>query len=563
MSKGKLNRALDYHKKNRAKRVRTVVQFVLLIVLAALIIQALVAIKEYETPDKTKWANNGGFVALSYFGVSRSGTPDLIAKRKLDQQLEALHNQGYVTISQQDILDFYHNGKPLPEKALFLSFEDGRNDSSLYVQPYLEKYNFKATMLSYADRAGTKDPKFLQPAEMIKMTKKGFWELGSNGYRLSYINIFDWDGNLLGVKDESQFRDKTVAKTYNHYLMDFIRDENNVPIEHREEMEARITKDYDSIKEVYDRHFGFVPQVYMIMHANSLYHGMNRLVADVNDRHIRELFNMHFNREGDAYNKSDESVYDLTRVQPAPYWYTNHLLMKLQKDTGQQMKFVTGDKKRAKPWKTVSGVAEYEENRIALTSPPGARGQLYLKDSDAYTDVKLSAALEGNVIGKQAVYLRYNKEQDTYIKVSLIDNKLVVEQKKEGAYPEQLFSQEFTDIAKIHEEYPTNIKQKRGLQVTLQGSSLSVQADDLLLLDKQPIHAEIAAGGIALESEFSDKHTRDDIYDGVFDDVLVASLKPDGQESILYDNSLSGFAWVTSKVNKLVNGAVDWAIDTF
>ena len=83
-------------------------------------------IKKYDEPDKSQWANQNGFIALSYFGVDRNGTPKRISKKELDKQLNALYGQGYETISQQDVIDFYTKGKPLPEKALF---EEGKEQS--------------------------------------------------------------------------------------------------------------------------------------------------------------------------------------------------------------------------------------------------------------------------------------------------------------------------------------------------------------------------------------------------------------------------------------------------
>ncbi|MCQ6563037.1 polysaccharide deacetylase family protein [Paenibacillus mendelii] len=565
MNKGKGGGTLNYRRKDAVKRVRTIAQIVILVVLATLLARAMFDMKHYQEPDKAQWTNGNGFIALTYFGVSRSGTPDLIAKKQLDQQLKALRDQGYVTVSQQDILDFYNEGKPLPDKALFLAFEDGRNDSSLFAQPILEKNNFKATILSYANKAGSKDSKFLQPKDMLKMTKNGFWELGSNGYRLTYINIFNKDGSFAGMLDEAEFKDREKTLSYTHYLMDFLRDKNNVPVEHRTEMEARVNKDYAMMKEIYNRTLGFVPQTYMIMHANSLHHGMNRLVEDVNASNIQALFKLHFNREGNAYNDNSQSLYDLTRVQAQPYWYTNHLLMKLQKDTGQPMKFVTGDKKRAEKWLTLSGAPQYIDNRIVLTSPPAGRGMLVLKNSDSYTDMKLTAKLAGNVVGKQSVYLRYDRQRNAYVRLTLTDNELVVEQKSPDGQAEQIAFREFSDIGKNGAgSYPVNIKQTRDIEMMVQGDRLTVKADGSLLVDNQPVNRVIASGGVALESEYSDKNPKDDIYDGVFDDVKVVSAEGEsGSGPRLYDNSLNGFSWLYSKVKGGINDSIDWAIDTF
>ncbi|MGG4455240.1 polysaccharide deacetylase family protein [Brevibacillus porteri] len=578
---------LDYRKKDRNKFIKTLIQVAILVVLGVILFNAVFDWKKYEEPNKANWTNEKGFIAISYFGVGRSGTPKLVAKKQLDEQLQALYDQGYQTISQQDILDFYKKKKPLPDKALFLAFEDGRNDSSLFAQPLLEKYNFKATALSYGNKMGNSENKFLQPEDMKKMMENGFWELGSNGYRLTYINVFDDQGNFIGVKDESEVTNKTKVGYYNHYLMDFIRDSNMIPIEDRSKMEARINEDYKLMNDTYMDQLGFVPGAYMIMHANTLYGGMNRLVANANDANIKKYFTMHFNREGTAYNDSEGDLYNLTRVQPEPYWYTNHLLMRIQKDTDEKIRFVRGDEEQAKEWDRLGGAAQFMEDQIVLTSPAAGSGMLYLKNSDSQKDIKLSAKLEGNVIGKQSIYLRNDREKDSFVRVVLHDNELRVEQKKEKGAVQELFKTELSQViwnpedltydrASVYtreqgesgapelEKYPINIKNTRQLEITVQGDRLSVSVDKTPLMDQQQIDPSISSGGVALEAAYSEVNKKDDIYDGVFADVQIGSLvQPNGEQQMLFSNVQTGLAGVVSSIKKAISATTDWVIDTF
>lgn len=587
--KPKRNRlALNIRKKERVKVIKTVSQSAILLVVGVMLYNAVFNVEKYVEPDRAAWTNQKGFIALSYFGVARNGTPKLVAKSQLDEQLKALYEQGYTTISQQDVLDYYQKGKALPEKALFLSFEDGRNDSSLFAQPLLEKYNYKATFLSYANKMGNSDQKFVQPKEMLKMSDTGFWELGTNGYRLTYINIFDKKGRFVGVRDENELTHKENVEYYNHYLMDFLRDDNMIPVEDKSEMRVRIDEDYKAMKDIYSDALGYVPSVYMIMHANALHEGMNRLVSDANSENIQDLFKMHFNREGQTYNTSQASLYDLTRVQPAPYWFTNHLLMKIQKDTGQRMEFVRGDAEYADRWTVVNGAAQFLENRIALTSPSAGAGMLYLKESDGQQDVKLTAKLAGNVVGKQSVYLRYDRQNGSFLRVTLEDNELIVEQKKPGQAAEPIFTRELSPVqwksedlafekATVYtkeqtlsggpatdEQIPINIQQTRQLEISLQGDRLQVKIDAESLLSDRAIDSAIKSGGIALESKYSEQNKKDDIYDGVFDDVQVQSLgSGEGQPTLLFSNQQTGLQGVINKLKKQTNAVVDWMIDTF
>ena len=177
--------------KNRKKCIRTIFQLIFCFSVVVLVSLYLLFPKEYKEADKSKWNQKEGFIALSYVGVSRKDNHILVSKKKLDSHLKALYEAGYVTIGIDDILNFYNNNTPLPEKALFLTFEDGRKDSMIFAQPILEKYNFKATMLNYAGNVVNKDRLFLKGKDLQELDKNSFWEIGTNGYRFSYINVVE------------------------------------------------------------------------------------------------------------------------------------------------------------------------------------------------------------------------------------------------------------------------------------------------------------------------------------------------------------------------------------
>lgn len=554
---------MNYKRKDRMKVVKTIVQLVILALLSGLLIQALFTIHDYREPDRSQWTNRDGFVAVSYFGVGRKGTNELMAKSKLEEQLKALNERGYVTISQDDVLAYYNEGKPLPDKALFLSFEDGRNDSALFAGPMLEKYNFKATMTTYANKMGSKEGKFLQPKELLKMTRKGFWELGSNGYRLKYINIVDENGNFLGVRDHNEFPEQRTAQYYTHYLMDFIRDANGVPIENRDEMEARISEDYERMRSIYEDSLGYVPRAYMIMHANTLYNGMNPLVEAVNDKGIRELFRLHFNREGNALNTQADDPMNLSRVQPAPYWETNHLIMQLRHDTGEALPFETGDAARADEWELARGAAEFVQDRIALTSPPGGSALLKLKGSESWNDLDLNLKLGGHFSGEQSVYLRYGAEGSSYIRLLLREGEFIVDQRAAGDEEERLAAVPF--------EVADDGRNRAELSAVLQGGLLTVKLDGQLIVENCPVDERIGPGAVALGAEadwrevrWNEYDQRDTIYDGVYQQIEMK--EPDsGKEAskLLFSNRLSGWQKIGRSISEAYHGVIDWAIETF
>lgn len=576
---------LNYRKKNKKKFLRTIIQFIILATLIFYVANAVFFIKKYEAPLQAN-NNTNGFVALSYFGVDRSGNTKYISKQELESQLTLLKNQGFETISQEQIIEFYKNGTPLPKKALFLSFEDGRNDSSIFAQKTLEKLNYKATMFTYADKMNTRDTKFLKPKDLKPMIKSGYWELGSNGYRLKYINVFNAEGNYLGEIDENKVSDKTKIEYYNHYLMDFLRDEYLISKESRTEMEERISTDYKKLEKIYKNDFSYMPKAYAIMHANSLYNNMNPLVQKVNDQNIKKLFEVHFNQDSSSYNDKETNTYNLNRLQVAPYWPTNHLLMKINTDSNIPMIFETGDKKTASKWFVQNGVAEYKEENIILTSLPGKEVVSKLKE-DVPIDANVSVTIQGNVMGQQSIQLR-SPINNTYIKLILEKNILSVIEKKETANEHTVSRYELNEIvwdkdsyafnkattysyidtqqgSRIDDnEYPSNLKNNRKIALSINKHFLHVSIDkttkfslDISNLNLQNAYTLQLAGASITQNTQHEKF-KDDIYDSIFHDLVIKK-----DDTTLYTTTPSKADRILKNISDNLNNTIDFFIENF
>lgn len=462
-------------RKDKIKIVRAVLEGIVLILAVIAVIRALTVTTDYTAYDAEDTSvvsgKDHGFIVASYFGVDRQGTDTLISTGQLDEQLKTLHDLGYVTISQEDVINYYEKGTALPDKALFLMFEDGRRDTALFARKILEKYNYRATILSYADKFAEKDPKFLSAKDLKELEDSGFWELGTNGYRLSYINSYDRYNRFLGQMTSDEFVrvNQYLGRDYNHYLMDYIRDEDRTPVESRDAMESRITQDYRYMEKIYTKEFGSVPKLYCLMHSNTGRFGNTESVSEVNAENIEDLFALNFNRDGFAFNTKDSSVYDLTRIQPQAYWSTNHLLMRIRDDLPDEQKdnivFVTGDGKKAektaKKWTLESGAAEYKTDNIILTSIPQGEGVLNLKKSST-EDVDLSVELKGNKIGSQTIYLRSDQEHTKYISVALQNNHLVVSEKNGGSVS-NLFEMDLHDLVDVKDRISVEEDEKASL----------------------------------------------------------------------------------------------------
>lgn len=547
-------------KKDKKKVIRGIIQALILVFLLVLVIKAIFTFSNYSPYEAVNNSEENGFIVISYFGVDRNGTNTLISTESLENQLKALKENGYVTITQEDVLDYYNDGKVLPNKALLLLFEDGRRDTAIFAQKIMEKYNFKATMLTYADKFSKKDPKFLMPKDLKELVDSSYWELGTNGYRLEYINVFDKDENYLGELTSIEFSEVSnkIRRHYNHYLMDFIRDEDNLPKENYNEMNERIDYDYEKLYDIYNKELGSVPMLYALMHSNTDQFGTNDKVSELNEMWINELFSMNFNREGFSLNTEDSSIYDLTRIQPQAYWSTNHLLMRIWDDTKENTNFVIGDEERAKSFQKINGEAEFKDDTIILTSLPKEQGTIKLINSEDYKNIKLSVELNGNIIGSQAIYLRASDDLKNNLRFKIINNNIEITESINGK-EELIYSEDLNDGRDIND---IDIKEQgnKKVNIILNENKLDVTLDGETIVEGLDIK-NTEKGGICLESAwgeygYSQRNIADDVYDGVFKKLKVTEIN----DTVLYDSSLKGTELIKYNVKNYSEKIINWFI---
>ncbi|MBU5428074.1 glycoside hydrolase [Tissierella pigra] len=599
-------------KKDKIKFIRSIFQGIILLLLIRLLFNVIFDSNKYEPFDDSLINEDKGFIALSYFGVDREGTNTMISTERLEEHFEALNKNGYVTLTQKDIEYYYKNNKSLPERSMFLMFEDGRRDTAIFSSNLLEKYNYIGTTLNYGNTFEEKDPKFLMEKDLKKLEKSTFWEIGTNGYRLAYINVFDRYNNYLGELNPVEFSalSKYIGRNYNHYLMDFIRDENKIPKESYDQMKERIEKDYILMDKIYKEKLGKLPKTYVIMHSNTGGYGSNKNVSAVNETMIYKHFIMNFNREGFSLNKKETNIYDLTRIQPQAYWYPNHLLMRIKSDTNEDIIFMEGDPNIKRDWDTISGVAEFRKSSIILTSEPRGKGLIRLKNS-SNKDYALHTTLTGNVLGTQTIYLRADEGLKNYIAIKLKNNNLYIEdndkeifsldlEEHDGVLPQSIEENQLEALNHEYKVYNKNIKKQknktkmepqreveiqevksvedgaerfvkelqinelgnRKLDIYLKDNKLSIDIDHKEVIKDLSISTK-NSDYIYLESAweeygYSQRNIADDVYDGVFENIIITNIHD--ENNIIYINKLQGKELVKDNILNIWNKIINWFI---
>ncbi len=466
------------------KIIRTVIEAVFLFGVLVICAFSQVQFSSYKQSVVLDTKTDGGFLALSYMGVDRLGDEDRIGEKDLDEQLGLLKENGFETVTQEQIRQYYEDGKSLPPKALFLIFEDGRKDTVLLADPILVKYNYKATILTYGKKLEDRDYNFIKKS-YIK--NRSFWEVGCSGYRMEYINCYD------GSK--------------NHYLMDFIRDRDGIPQESGEQMQNRIAWDYKKIKEAYEEKWGETPKLYVLLHSNSGMFGNNRQVSNENEKWMYQLFSLNFNRIGSGWNNRECSPYNLTRLSPRGNWSTNKLIQTI---CLEKPGCIYKREEQNPEWKEQKGVMEHKKGKIIMTSDPDGVGNMRLANGFVANKCNLSVKYPFTDKNKVYTFLRCNVDNSEYLRLYRQSRYLILSQKLQGADKEQELWKKDVGTGSVSVEWK------------LDGMKSSISTDGKREWQRNEVDVMTpGSAGIGMECK---KHQIDD---GVLEELYISDLWDD------------------------------------
>ena len=399
--------------KNTLKALRTVIE---IIVLGALVAWAGMLLFKKETPpepEKSEWYRRNGFVALSYKGIIRKDSQEGISISAFDEQMKALHDLGFTTISLEDVENFYYHNKQLPERALLLMFEGGRKDSAIFTHPTLVKYGFKAVMFVESDLVAQNSRFFIGQSELQALAKNPFWEIGSMGYKLRYINHRPDD-------------------SYSFYLMEYYRDLDKNILEKKEDYAARVREDYSLAVDPLVSLLGVAPRAYLLVPANTLWESRDSFVQQTNLDLFKKYFKMAFTKEGSCYNSYKLTPWQLTRMQVKHDWTVNKLLREIQFWMPPEEGLNLIDNQTEDMWQVLSGAAYVDGKTLKLTSSAEKEAMASLKVSENWSNTEVSFVVDKEKWVPFHLFMRYQSPSQ-FLRISFFMQKITVQERtREG-----------------------------------------------------------------------------------------------------------------------------------
>jgi len=153
---------------------------------------------------------------------------DTISSALFDQHMNALQDNGYTTVTFEQLLAYTQSGTPLPEKPVVITFDDGYASNYEIAYPILKQYGMKATIFAIGATFGSDtykdsgDPIFphFGAEELREMTESGVIFVQTHTFDMHQAEAFEdpqsFRRGVLRLDGES---DKEYAQAFWNDIM--------------------------------------------------------------------------------------------------------------------------------------------------------------------------------------------------------------------------------------------------------------------------------------------------------------------------------------------------------
>lgn len=120
--------------------------------------------------------NTKSLPVITYHNVNTTGAPLSIAPSAFESHCRRLTEEGWIGVGLNEAEAFFLEGKPLPQKSVLITLDDGYLDNYIYAWPILQKYGHKAVIFAtttYIDNAQKESEHLSRPP---RHTLKDVWE---------------------------------------------------------------------------------------------------------------------------------------------------------------------------------------------------------------------------------------------------------------------------------------------------------------------------------------------------------------------------------------------------
>ncbi len=161
---------------------------------------------------------------IMYHSILNEGTNQgdyVVSLQKFESDILYLKNNGFETVTVNDLVAYVYDGKPLPKKPVMITFDDGFYNNILYAGQILERYGMKGVLSvvgSYTEeftKSGDKNPAYayISATDIEKIQSLGVFEIQNHSYDMHKITA-EGIGSIIKKGENSiAYRDRFCLDT--------------------------------------------------------------------------------------------------------------------------------------------------------------------------------------------------------------------------------------------------------------------------------------------------------------------------------------------------------------
>lgn len=421
---------------------------------------------------------------LLYHGITNTVDRFSVTPVTFKEQMYALKEAGYETITMAEFEDFLNSKTELPSKSFLLTFDDGRLDSYTGADPILEALDYTAVMFISSHDSIRPEIKYhnyyLRIPILERMVASGRWELGSHAVQQPLgpggkITI-DADGTLDNFLSNKR------------WLVEESRLETDA------EYKARIEYDLTTSKKEIEKTFNV--EITSISYPFGDYGQLtvnNPGAEDVIIPIIAANYKLAFEQVGPDYplsasNYPGDDLLHLRRVEVPAGWSGSQLLALLGAASSKTLPYVDGLTTGA-PWKHNWGHVELSDGTLSLGAIPSTTGAFaFLDGAQDWTDYLYDVTVDSKKTGHVSLIARYRNEGN-FISCAFRPERVAIIERKNGVY---------TTLATVaNPVVPPDGDVSLGISV--QGSEVECYEGSRMALRFEGIDPYLSQGGIGAQ----------------------------------------------------------------
>ena len=158
---------------------------------------------------------------------SASDRAYIVGPKAFAQQMQALDDAGYTTVTGDQVVDHVAKGAPLPKKAILLTFDDASAGQYTQAFPVLKKHHFKATFFIMTVVLGKEG--WLTRGQVRKLDRSGM-TIGSHTWDHKDVTTYSGDDWQTEINAPTKDLEKLVGHRITLFAYPFgLHDSKAIP----------------------------------------------------------------------------------------------------------------------------------------------------------------------------------------------------------------------------------------------------------------------------------------------------------------------------------------------